>query len=127
MIQSVMGWKMFERGSIYLAKLYPSKGAEPGKTRPILVLQTDLLNSLEHSTIIIIPLTTKLIDEAYPLRLRISKRDKLLNDSDLLCDQIRTIDKKRLIPDKIASLNKEEMLRVEVQVQILLDFADTSL
>ncbi|MDA3939509.1 MAG: type II toxin-antitoxin system PemK/MazF family toxin [Spirochaetia bacterium] len=35
---------MFERGSIYLAQLYPAKGAEPGKTRPILILQTGIAN-----------------------------------------------------------------------------------
>ena len=113
---------MFDRGSIYLAKLYPSKGAEPGKTRPVLILQTDLLNKTEHSTIIIVPLTTNLIDNTYPLRLRITKRDKLLNNSDLLCDQVRAIDKNRLIHDKIASLNIQEMTKVELQVQILLDF-----
>ena len=118
---------MFERGSIYLARLYPSKGAEPGKIRPVLVLQTDLLNSTEHSTIIIVPLTTNLIDNTYPLRLRISKRDKLLNNSDLLCDQIRAIDINRLIPDKIGSLSKDEMLQVELQVQILLDFGSSHL
>ena len=117
-----MDWRMFKRGSIYLTKLYPSKGAEPGKTRPILILQTDLLNETEHSTIIIIPLTTKLIDNTYPLRLRITKREKLLNNSDLLCDQIRAIDKNRIIPDKIASLSEEEILQVELQAQILLDF-----
>jgi len=114
---------MFERGSIYLAKLYPSKGAEPGKTRPVLILQSDLLNETDHSTIIIVPLTTNLIDNAYPLRLRISKREKLQNNSDLLCDQVRAIDKNRLIHDRIASLSEEEMLQVELQVQILLDFS----
>jgi mRNA interferase MazF len=117
---------MFERGSIYLAKLYPSKGAEPGKIRPVLVLQTDLLNSTDHATVIIAPLTTNLIDETYPLRLRITKRDKLSHNSDLLCDQLRAIDKNRLIPDKIALLNKEEMIKVELQVQILLDFSISS-
>jgi len=113
---------MLERGSIYLAKLYSSKGAEPGKTRPVLILQTNLLNETNHSTIIIVPLTTNLIDDTYPLRLRISKRDKLLYNSDLLCDQIRAIDRNRLIPDKIASLSKEKLLEAELQIQILLDF-----
>lgn len=116
---------MFERGSIYLAKLYPSKGAEPGKTRPVLILQSDLLNETDHSTIIIVPLTTNIIDETYPLRLRISKREKLLNNSDLLCDQIRAIDKNRLIADKIASLSEEEILKAELQIKILLDFSSS--
>ncbi len=118
--QLMMGWRMFERGSIYLAKLYPSKGAEPGKTRPVLILQTNLLNKTDHSTIIIVPLTTNLVDNTYPLRLRISRRDKLVSNSDLLCDQIRAIDKTRLLPDKIASLNEEEMIKVELQINILL-------
>ena len=118
----MMGLRMFNRGSIYLAKLYPSKGAEPGKTRPVLILQTDLLNDTEHSTTIIIPMTTNLIDNTYPLRLRITKREKLLHNSDLLCDQIRAIDKNRLVPDKIASLSEQEMLELELQIQILLDF-----
>jgi len=113
---------MFERGSIYLAQLYPSKGAEPGKLRPVLVLQTDLLNNIDHSTIIISPLSTNLVDDTYPLRIRISRRDKLLKTSDLLCDQIRSIDKTRLLPEKLATLNEKEMLMVELQTQILLDF-----
>jgi len=122
MQQLLTDWRMFRRGSIYLAKLYPSKGAEPGKTRPVLILQSDLLNETEHSTVIIIPLTTNLIDNTYPLRLRITKREKLLKKSDLLCDQIRAMDRNRVIPDKIASLTEEEILQVELQVQILLDF-----
>lgn len=52
-----------------------------------------------------------------------SKRDKLLNNSDILCDQIRAIDKNRLVPDKIASLSEEEILRAELQIKILLDFS----
>ncbi len=47
-------------------------------------------------------MTTNLIDDTYPLRLRIAKHDKLLYNSDLLCDQVRAIDKNRLISDKIA-------------------------
>ena len=53
---------MFDRGAIYLVsavidKLYPTKGSEPGKTRPVLILQTNMLNYIGHTTIIIVPLT----------------------------------------------------------------------
>ncbi len=113
---------MVSRGSIYLAKLYPSKGHEPGKTRPVLVLQTNMLNYVGHTTVIIVPLTTQLIDDVYPLRYRINKRNKLLESSELLCDQIRAIDINRLIPDKLASLSPKEMLEIEQQIQIILDF-----
>lgn len=113
---------MFDRGSIYLARLYPSKGSEPGKTRPVLILQTNMLNHIGHTTLIIVPLTTKLIKGAYPLRYSIKKRENLLQDSELLCDQIRAIDVKRIVPEKLATLTMEEMVEVEHQIQAILEF-----
>ena len=113
---------MFERGGIYLAKLYPAKGHEPGKTRSVLVVQSDMLNEVGHTTIIVIPLTTQLIEGAYPLRYRIDKRQKLDKISDLLCDQIRALDVNRLLPEKLASLSEREMLEVEQHVELILDF-----
>ena len=113
---------MFSRGSIYLAKLYPSKGHEPGKTRPVLVLQTNMLNHVGHTTVIVVPLTTQLIDGAYPLRYKINKCDKLREASELLCDQIRAIDINRLMPDQLASLSFKEILEVEQQIQMILGF-----
>ena len=81
-----------------------------------------MLNQIGHTTIIIIPLTTKLISGAYPLRYRIKKREKLLQDSELLCDQIRAIDLQRLIPEKLAVLTPQEMAEIEYQVQAILEF-----
>ena len=115
---------MFDRGAIYLAKLYPSKGLEPGKTRPVLILQSNMLNYVGHIIIIIIPLTTKLIEGAYPLRYLIEKRENLLQDSEISCDQIRAIDVRRLIPEKLATLTLQEMMEIEQQVQAILDFED---
>ena len=68
---------MFKRGGIYLANLNPAKGFEPGKTRPVLVVQSDLLNSTEHKTVVVLPLTSQLVDEAFPLRFTINKQDNL--------------------------------------------------
>ena len=105
-----------------MAKLYPSKGREPGKTRPVLVVQTDMLNDIGHTTVIVAPLTTQLIDNAYPLRYRIAKRGNLRENSELLCDQIRAIDINRLLPDTLASLSPQEMFEVEEQIKLILDF-----
>lgn len=74
---------MIKRGEIYLANLNPKRGSEVGKLRPVLVIQTDMLNEVFHPTVIVLPLSTQLIDDAYPLRLGIQKRDKLEKDSDL--------------------------------------------
>ncbi len=64
---------IFKKGDIYLANLNPQKGKDIGKLRPVLVFQTNLLNEVEHLTTIILPLSTYLIDESYPLRFRIKK------------------------------------------------------
>ena len=113
---------MFDRGTVYLAKLYPSKGHEPGKTRPVLILQSDMLNHIGHTTVVVAPLTTQLTNNTYPLRYSICKRDDLLENSELLCDQLRVIDINRLIPGKLASLTIKEMIQIEQQIQVILDF-----
>ena len=86
-----------ERSWVYLANLEPRQGSEPGKTRPVLVLQTDLLNGIGHPSTIVIPLTARVIDDAYPLRVRIAAGSRGFRaDSDILIDQIRAIDNRRL-------------------------------
>jgi len=86
-----------KKGEIYLAKLKPKKGNKVGKIRPVLIYQTDILNECRHSTTIVFPLSTVLIDNTFPLRYRIGKRDKLEKTSDLLCDQIRALDNQRIL------------------------------
>lgn len=103
-----------------MASLNPKKGNEIGKLRPVLIYQTDMLNAIGHPTTTILPLTTQLIDESYPLRFRIESRDKLQNPSELLCDQIRTIDNKRIIDEKLTVLSDEEMKKVDAQLKIVL-------
>ncbi len=112
---------MFKKGEIYLARLNPRKGNEVGKIRPILIFQTNMLNDIEHPTTIIIPLSTHLIDEAYPLRYRVSKREDLKQDSDLLCDQIRAIDNQRIISNRLSKLSFKELLEVDEQIKIILE------
>ena len=113
---------MLERGAIYLAKLYPSKGHEVGKTRPVLVLQNNVLTQDGHTTVIILPLTTQLIDNTYPLRFRVKNREMLIKESDLLCDQIRAIDIHRIEPRKIATLERDELEEIQEQVKAILAF-----
>ena len=112
---------MFKKGEIYLANLNPKKGNEVGKLRPIVIYQTNLLNDVEHLTTIILPISAYLIDDAYPLRLRINKRDKLEKNSDIVLDQIRAIDNKRVIPDLITKLTQKEIQDIDKRVKIILD------
>lgn len=102
-----------ERGSVWLANLNPGRGTEPGKTRPVLVVQNQALLDAGHPSTVIIPLTTKLIDDAEPLRIRVKASGSLENDSDLLIDQIRAIDNRRLTKGPLTRLDADLMDEVE--------------
>jgi mRNA interferase MazF len=98
---------------IYLADLNPRFGAEPGKVRPVVVIQTDLLNSVHPSTIIC-PITTKVIRKSSVLRVHLSKKEAgLKQDSDILVDQIRAIDNRRFIKHlgQITNTQKQALLQ----------------
>ena len=87
--------KQFE---VWIADLNPQIGTEPGKTRTVIVIQTDLLNKVPHPSTIICPLTTQIEPEAEILRVHLKKGTANLNsDCDILIDQLRAIDNKRLI------------------------------
>ena len=63
-----------EKFHIYLADLNPRQGTEAGKIRPVVVVQTDLLNNTHPSTIIC-PLTTRVVSGARMLRVHISSKE----------------------------------------------------
>ncbi|MDF2966208.1 MAG: elongation factor GreAB [Rickettsiaceae bacterium] len=99
-------------GEIWLADLSPKNGTEPGKLRPVLIIQDQVLLDIQHPSIIVIPLTTNIIDDAEPLRLRINAQKKLEKDSDLLIDQIRSIDNKRFVKGPIVKCDETFMKKV---------------
>src|SRR6056297_1558596 len=98
-----------KRGAIYLANFNPSKGTEPGKIRPCIVMQSDLLNEAGHPSTTVLPLTTQLLDAAAPLRYRLTARDNLATDSDIMLDQARTIDNRRFMDQILTVLTDHEM------------------
>lgn len=111
---------MFKKGEIYLANLNPRKGNEVGKLRPVLIYQTDMLNDIGHPTTVVLPLSTHLIDESYPLRYRIIKREKLQQTSEVICDNIRAVDNGRIKKGKIAQLSLKEIIEIDLQMKIVL-------
>ena len=100
------------KGDIWLVNLNPSKkNNEMGKTRPAVVFQNDELNQSDYPTTIIFPLSTSLIDDAEPIRMRIAKREQLEKHSDIVVTQIRAIDNERFI-QKLATLTPKELQKL---------------
>jgi mRNA interferase MazF len=85
------------RGVLYLADLNPRMGTEPGKLRPVLVVQTDLLNEAGHPSTWVLPCTTRLTGENL-LRV-VLPRGIAGNreDCEVMIDQSRAIDNRRLV------------------------------
>ncbi len=84
-----------EKFHIYLADLNPQIGTEPGKIRPVVVIQTDLLNNIHPSTVIC-PITSNIEGSSTILRVHLSKQESgLEKESDILVDQVRAIDNRR--------------------------------
>jgi mRNA interferase MazF len=107
--------KQFE---IWLADLNPGRLTEPGKTRPVVVVQSDLLNEVHLSTLIC-PISTNVKPDINLLRVHLNKGqlDKL---SDILVDQIRAIDNQRLIK-KLGKLTKDQQNKLKANIKIVMD------
>ena len=112
---------MRKRGEIWLADLNPRRGTEPGKTRPVLIVQAQALLDAEHPSTLVVPLTTRLIEAAEPLRVRISAAGRLKKDSDALIDQVRAIDNRRLVQGPLSRLQPQQ---VDVIAHALLEVLD---
>lgn len=113
-------------GHLYVADLNPRFGTEPGKVRPVVVVQTDALNHAHPSTIIC-PLTTKVAGFVNLLRVALPKGVAGLDrPSDILVDQIKTVDNRRLrrnlgpLPDPYLGELRQKLL-------LVLDFVEESL
>jgi len=108
------------RGDIVIAQLAPVKGSEQGGMRPCLILQNNEHNKYSPTTIIA-PLTSKKYEREYPTNVFITKeKSRLDKDSTVLLNQIRTIDKSRILK-RITSLSFDLMKKVDLAIQTALD------
>lgn len=100
-----------KRGDIVLVNLDPVTGSEQGKTRPALVIQNNIGNEYSPTTIIA-PITTKIFSMKYPTNVEIDSTNSPLKEkSTVLLNQIRTIDKVRIIKNygKISNKKMKEV------------------
>lgn len=106
---------------IWIADLNPRIGTESGKTRPVLVIQTDLLNKIPHPSTLICPLTSKIQKNSEVLRVHLKKGMGNLNqDCDVLIDQLRAIDNRRLLR-KIGVMPESLVQDTKTNLKIVLD------
>ncbi len=106
------------RGTLYLANLDPRVGTEPGKLRPVLVVQSDLLSQARHPSTWVLPCTTRLTGESM-LRVPIPKgMAGNSQDCEVMIDQSRAIDNRRLVR-KLEPLPESVLREVEEKLRSL--------
>lgn len=98
---------------IWIADLNLSKGSEPGKVRPVVILQSDALNKAEHGSIITCAISSQEREGFFLIRIAVKPGadNGLKKTSYILVDQIRTIDLVRL-REKIGRLDHETSVRL---------------
>ncbi len=110
-----------KRGHLYTADLNPQQGTEPGKIRPVLVIQTDLMNEEAHPSTLVCLLTTQVRLESEILRVHLKKGEAgLLKDSDVIIDQIRAIDNRRF-KEQMGKISANRIKEIEEKIKIVLD------
>ena len=106
---------------IWIADLNPQIGTEPGKTRPVLVVQTNLLNAIPHPSTMVCPITTNIQKDSDILRVHLKKGTANLQENcDVMIDQIRAIDNTRLVK-KVGNLPQEFIKKIKENIAILMD------
>lgn len=108
------------QGGLYLADLNPRQGTEPGKARPVLVIQSDLLNGADHPSTWILPCTTRLTGENL-LRVQLP-RGMAGNtaDCEVMIDQSRSIDNRRF-RRALGRVPRPVLNEVKVKLTLLAD------
>ncbi|PIN94142.1 PemK family transcriptional regulator [Candidatus Pacearchaeota archaeon CG10_big_fil_rev_8_21_14_0_10_31_24] len=108
-----------KRGNIVIVRLEPVKGSEQGGTRPCLIIQNDDGNKYSPLTIAA-PITSKKFTKSYPTNVFLNKNNsKLDKDSTVMLNQIRTIDKSRILK-QISNLNYLIMKEVDIAIKVSL-------
>lgn len=107
-----------EHGGLYAAALDPRFGTEPGKARPVLVIQTDLLNVTDHPSTWVLPCTTRIVGEN-ALRVRLPPGIAgNVRECEVMIDQSRAVDNRRfkkklgVLPATLLREVKEKLRRL---------------
>ena len=105
------------RGQIWVANLNPTRGAEIGKVRPVIVLQSDWLTDSGSDTVLVVPLTTRHWESQEALRVTIAARDRLRENCHTVTEKIRAVDRSRFGTGPLAEVTVEEMAELEQKLR----------
>ena len=103
------------RGEIFLANLSPATGSETDKIRPVLIVSNNIFNP--HTALVTVVPVSSQTEKVYPFQVLLSSATGLLKDSKAKCEQIRTIDKKRLTK-KVGQITGQQQIQIDTAIKL---------
>jgi mRNA interferase MazF len=106
-----------KRGDIYFAQLDPTRGSEIQKTRPVVIVSNDVANRAS-SLVTVVPLSSN-VSRVFPFEVALSaEQSGLPKDSKAMAQQIRTIDKSRLVHQRSGSLKPKQLTALDEALRL---------
>ena len=110
---------IIRKWNVYLADLNPRYKADPGKVRPVAVIQTEMLNNV-HPATIICPISTNVQPKISLLRVHLKEKEAGLKQvSDILVDQVRAIDNSRF-RKRLGVLDNSSIVKLRENLSLIL-------
>jgi mRNA interferase MazF len=109
-----------QRGEIWVANLNPPRGREIGKVRPVLVVQASELDETVTPMVVVLPVSSQLREDFRHLRVLVPARERLLKPCQVIVDQPRALDRRRIGEGPLARLSTGEMAAVERGLKVVL-------
>jgi mRNA interferase MazF len=100
----------YRQGDVFLARLNPAKGREPGKDRPVIIVQCNGLNEINYPTAVIVPCSS--VEMPITLIRPVIEDDCFDRKTYVLLDQVRAVDVEKRLMKKIGHLSKENSHRL---------------
>ncbi len=105
------------QGGVYLARLDPSKHAEIGKIRPVVILMGQFILDVQPASVFICPLSSRSYPECAQLHVALPPRDSLQKESFALIEHCRSISVRRLVEKRIAQLTAQELGLIYIRLR----------
>jgi mRNA interferase MazF len=111
--------KSLGRGDVWLVNLDPTVGREQAKCRPCVIISPDLFNQGPAELAVILPITSVFRQLSWFVHIE-PPEGGLIKHSYVICNQIRTVSKARIVGDKLGTLQQKTISNIEQRLRILL-------
>lgn len=113
---------IIKRGDIFWVKFGKTVGTEIRDPHPAVIISNNWQNE-KGSRVVVLPMSSK-IEKIYPFELYAGKLINNYKESKIMCEQVKSVSKKRLLPNKAGVLPSELLVKAEIKLKKVLAFED---